>query len=95
MKLIKTIKIKDIKEPDHTAPAGVVRIATMILTEAWQIGEHDNNQSSQHKLFITQAGNNKSMSLIGFFIDRGYITSIRVDTWKKDKPLQMWDTFTD
>ena len=94
VRLIKNIEIKDFKVPDHTAPAGVVRIATVIFTEDGQNGAPEHDQSIQHKLFITQSGDTKSNSLIGFFIDRGYVTSIRVDTWEKDKPFQMWDTWT-
>jgi len=45
-----------------------------------------------HTFLQTRIGNSGN-ALIGFFVDETYPTTVRVDYWKKDKPIYIYEPF--
>ncbi|MBE4048791.1 hypothetical protein HJ124_22985 [Vibrio parahaemolyticus] len=52
---------------------------------------YKSGNKKEHELIVTRmpGGGN---SLVGYYINQGYITSVKVDLWEDTKPIYMHDT---
>lgn len=87
LKFLIEIEFKDqVVQPDLAA-MGVQRVGTIkIRTDAREL--------VSQKFYVTQRGDAKGFSMIGFYIDKGYVANVRIDTWTKAKEFRIQDTWT-
>ena len=86
-KFLIDIKFEDeIVKPDLAA-LGVRRVGTInIRTDAREL--------VAQKFYVTQKGDARGFSMIGFYVDKGYVATVRIDTWTKGKKFRIQDTWT-
>ena len=68
------------------ASLGVRRIGTIRI---W----NESREILAQSIYMTKLGNTVSMSLIGFYVDKGYVSTVRIDTWAETKPFTITDTY--
>jgi hypothetical protein len=75
----------EIVKPDLAA-LGVQRVGTIkIRTDARGL--------VAQKFYVTRKGDAREWSMLGFYVDKGYPATVRIDTWTEGKEFQIKDTF--